>query len=149
MHNFLDNYPYFVFFWGIQMIHNQTTEHVSYYSILMFGWVARGILDYRQWQSVCNIQKSVAYSLDLDGWTEHLVVPFVKIPTDAQRSSGFLLIRYKFFYPDMFQHIVAILRGSWVPDKLLKQCSVLWVCADCDLSHVASCRGQLATQDGS
>jgi hypothetical protein len=57
------------------------------------------------------------------------------------RSSGFLLIRSNFFYPDMFRHMVAILRGSWVPDKLLKQCAVLWACADYDPSHVASCRG--------
>jgi hypothetical protein len=28
-----------------------------------------------------------------------------------------------------------------VPDKLLKQCSVLWACADYDPSRVASCRG--------
>jgi hypothetical protein len=34
------------------------------------------------------------------------------------------------FYPDMFRHMAAILRGSWVPDKLLKQCSVIWACAD-------------------
>jgi hypothetical protein len=32
----------------------------------------------------------------------------------------------------MFRHMVTILRGSWVPDKLLKQCSVLWACADYD-----------------
>jgi hypothetical protein len=32
---------------------------------------------------------------DLDGWTEHLVVPFAKRPTNAQGSSGFLLIRSK------------------------------------------------------
>jgi hypothetical protein len=42
----------------------------------------------------------------------------------------FKWIRSKFSYPDMFRHMVAILRGSWVPDKLLKQCSVLWACAD-------------------
>jgi hypothetical protein len=37
-----------------------------------------------------------------------------------------------------------------VPDKLLKQCSVLWTCADYDLPRVASCRvpRQLATWDG-
>jgi hypothetical protein len=28
------------------------------------------------------------------------------------------------FYPDMFRHMVVILRGSWVPDKLLKQSGV-------------------------
>jgi hypothetical protein len=47
----------------------------------------------------------------LDGWTEHLVAPFLKRPTNAQGSSGFLLIRSEFFYPDMFRHMVAILRG--------------------------------------
>jgi hypothetical protein len=40
----------------------------------------------------------------------------------------------------MFRHMVAILTGSWVPDKLLEQCSVLWACADYDPSCVASCR---------
>jgi hypothetical protein len=38
----------------------------------------------------------------------------------------------------MFRHMVAILRGSWVPDKLLKQCSVLWECGDYDPSHAVS-----------
>jgi hypothetical protein len=38
----------------------------------------------------------------------------------------------------MFRHMVAILRGSWVPDKLLKQCSVLWARVDYDPSRVAS-----------
>jgi hypothetical protein len=44
----------------------------------------------------------------------------------------FLLIISK-FYPDMFQQMVAILRGSWVPYKLPKWHSVLWACADYDL----------------
>jgi hypothetical protein len=52
-----------------------------------------------------------------------------------------LLTRSKFFYPDMFRHIVAILRGSRLSDKLLKQCSVLWTCADYDPSRVTICRG--------
>jgi hypothetical protein len=43
-------------------------------------------------------------------------------------------------YSDMFRHMITILRGSWVPDKLLKQCSVLWACADYDPSCVVSCR---------
>jgi hypothetical protein len=43
----------------------------------------------------------------------------------------FLLTRSK-FYPDVFRHMVAILRGSWVPYKLPRQCSVLWACADYD-----------------
>jgi len=62
MHNFLDNYPYFVFFRGIRMIHTQAIEHISYNCTLMFMWVARGIWDDGQWKLVCNIQKSVAYS---------------------------------------------------------------------------------------
>jgi hypothetical protein len=57
----------------------------------------------------------------LDGWTEYLVVPFVKRPTNAPGSSGFFINTFQIFYPDMFQHLVAILRGSWVPDKLIKQ----------------------------
>jgi hypothetical protein len=52
-----------------------------------------------------------------------------------------LLIRFKFFYPDMFWHMVAMPRGSWLPDKLLKQCSMLWLCADYDPHCVASCCG--------
>jgi hypothetical protein len=40
------------------------------------------------------------------------VKPFVYRPTNAQGNSGFLLTRSKFFYPDMFRHMVAILRGS-------------------------------------
>jgi len=44
------------------MIHAQATEHISYNCILMFMWVARGIWDDWQWKSVCNIQKSIAYS---------------------------------------------------------------------------------------
>jgi hypothetical protein len=38
----------------------------------------------------------------------------------------------------MFRHMVAILRGSWVLDKLRKQWSALWACADYDPSRVAS-----------
>jgi hypothetical protein len=30
----------------------------------------------------------------------------------------------------MFRHMVSILRGLWVPDKLFKQFSVFWACAD-------------------
>jgi hypothetical protein len=57
----------------------------------------------------------------------------------------FLLIRSK-FSPDMFRHMVAILRGSWVPYKLPKRCSVLWMCADCAPSRVASCYGTQNTK---
>jgi hypothetical protein len=48
----------------------------------------------------------------------------------------------------MFLHIVAVLRGSRVPDKLLKQCSVLWACADYDPSRVASCRSTTTGHTG-
>jgi hypothetical protein len=41
------------------------------------------------------------------------------------------------FHPDMFQHMVAIVRGSCVPYKLPKA----ELCVDCDLSRVASCCG--------
>jgi hypothetical protein len=64
-----------------------------------------------------------------------------------QESSACFINTFQIFYPDMFRHMVAILRGSWVPDKLLKQRSVLWACADYDPSRVASLR--LATRDGS
>jgi hypothetical protein len=60
----------------------------------------------------------------LDGWTEHLVVSCVRTPTNALLSSGFLIINTFQFYPDMFRHMVAILRGTG---------------ADCDLSGVTSC----------
>jgi hypothetical protein len=94
-------------------------------------------------------QKEWTYCQCIDGWTEHLVVPSVEKPKIAQASSGFLLICSKFFYPDIFRHLVAILRGSWVPDKLLKLCYVLRACADYDPSHVASCHGmcQWRTQE--
>jgi hypothetical protein len=82
----------------------------------------------------------------LDDWTEHLAVPFAERPTNAQGSSGCFINTFQIFYPDMFRHVVDILSGSWVPDKLLKQCSVLWACADYDPSRVASCRGQLVTR---
>jgi hypothetical protein len=50
--------------------------------------------------------------MHLDGRTEHLVVPFVKDQQMLKEAVDFLLIRSKFFYPDMFRHVVAILRGS-------------------------------------
>jgi hypothetical protein len=50
----------------------------------------------------------------------------------------FLLIRSKFL-PRHVSAYVCHLQGSWVPDKLLKQCSVLWACADYDPSRAASC----------
>jgi hypothetical protein len=74
----------------------------------------------------------------------NIILHRFKIPKSAQGSSGFLLIRSNFFYPDMVRHMVAILRGLWVPDELLKRCSVLWACADYDPSRVASCRGNMS-----
>jgi hypothetical protein len=85
--------------------------------------------------------KNNLYWLDLDGWTDHLVLSFAKRPTNAQRSSGFFINAFQIFYPDTFRHMLAILKGSWVPDKLLKQCSVSWACADYDPSRASSCRG--------
>jgi hypothetical protein len=58
----------------------------------------------------------------------------------CSRKQWVFINTFQIFYPDMFRHMVAILRGSWVPYKLLKQCSVLWVCADSDPSRVAYCR---------
>jgi hypothetical protein len=52
---------------------------------------------------------------------------------------------FQIFYPNMFRHMVAILRGSWVPDKLLKKCPVLWACADYDPSRVATCLDSTTT----
>jgi hypothetical protein len=70
--------------------------------------------------------KTLQFSLD--GWTEHLVIPFAKRPTNAQESGGCFINTFQIFYPDMFRHMVAILRGSWMPDKILKQCCVIDVC---------------------
>jgi hypothetical protein len=39
-------------------------------------------------------------------------VSFAKRPTNAQGSSGFFINTFQIFYPDMFRHMVAILRGS-------------------------------------
>jgi hypothetical protein len=66
---------------------------------------------------------------DLDGWTEHLVVSYVRRPTNFLWRRGFIIIIIIIiiafqFYPDVFRHMVAILRGSWVPYKLLKWCCV-------------------------
>jgi hypothetical protein len=43
----------------------------------------------------------------LDGWTEYLLVPFVKRPTNSQGSCGFLWIRSKFTTP------TRVLTGKW------------------------------------
>jgi hypothetical protein len=40
------------------------------------------------------------------------VVPFAKRPTNTQGSSGFFINTFQIFYPDMFRHMVAILRGA-------------------------------------
>jgi hypothetical protein len=45
----------------------------------------------------------------LVGWIEHLAVPFVKIPTNSQGSSGVLLIRSKVSTPTCF--------GTWLPSS--------------------------------
>jgi hypothetical protein len=78
--------------------------------------------------------------------------PFAKRPQMLKEVVDVLLIRCNFLYPDMFRHMVAILRRSWMPDKRLKQCSVLWVCTDYDPSRVARAswnHDALATRDGS
>jgi hypothetical protein len=56
-------------------------------------------------------------------------VSFVKIPANAQGSSGFFINTFQIL-PDIFRHMVAILMWSGVPYKLPKLCSVLWACAD-------------------
>jgi hypothetical protein len=52
------------------------------------------------------------YTEGFDGWTEHLVVPFVKRTINDEGSSGFFLLIRSIFYPDMFRHMVAILTMS-------------------------------------
>jgi hypothetical protein len=56
----------------------------------------------------------------LDGWTKHLVVSFLKRPKTSKGNSGFFINTFQIL-PDMFRHIVAILRVSWVPYKLLER----------------------------
>jgi hypothetical protein len=41
---------------------------------------------------------------------------------------------------DLPQQVIAIIRGLWFPQKLLKQ-SVLWMYMDYGPSRVVSCRG--------
>jgi hypothetical protein len=44
----------------------------------------------------------------------------VKEPTNASRREYDLLMNSK-FYPNMFQQVIAIIRGSYLPQKLVKQ----------------------------
>jgi hypothetical protein len=55
-------------------------------------------------------------------------------------SSRILLIHFQ-IYPNMFQQVIAIIRGSWFPQKLLEQ-SVLWMYSymDYDPFRVVSCQ---------
>jgi hypothetical protein len=45
-------------------------------------------------------------------------------------------------YFNMFRQLIAIIRGAWFPQKLVKQ-FVLWMYIDYGLSRVVSCRGML------
>jgi hypothetical protein len=58
-------------------------------------------------------------SLDLDGWTEHLVFR-CEITNKCSTLSKFY---YTFqIYPDMFRQVIAIFRGLHMPYKLLQYC---------------------------
>jgi hypothetical protein len=62
----------------------------------------------------CEVQNEYIHTqayVDHDGWTEHLVLPFAQRPTNAQGSSWRFVNTFQIFYPDMFRHTVAILRG--------------------------------------
>jgi hypothetical protein len=112
--------------------------------ILSFSWAVLYNKFMNRWWGISVVSRLntsihgtvMQYEEDLDGWTEHLAVSYVRRPTNSLWSRGFFVIK---FYPDMFRHMVAILRGSWVPYKLPKWCSVQWACADYDPSRVASC----------
>jgi hypothetical protein len=51
----------------------------------------------------------------------------------GQGSSRILLMHF-WIYPNMLQQVIAIIRGPWFPQKLLKL-SVLWMCMDCGPSR--------------
>jgi hypothetical protein len=57
-----------------------------------------------------------------------------------RRGSNRILLMHFWIYPTMFQQVFAIIRGSWFPQKLLKQ-SVLWMYMDYGPPREVSCRG--------
>jgi hypothetical protein len=56
------------------------------------------------------------------------------------KGSGSILLMHFWIYPNMFRQVIAIIRGLWFPQKLLKQ-SVLWMYTDYGPSRVVSGRG--------
>jgi hypothetical protein len=52
----------------------------------------------------------------LDGWTEHLAVPFVKRPTNAQGSSGCFINTFQISTPTCF--------GIWLPSSGGRECLI-------------------------
>jgi hypothetical protein len=56
-----------------------------------------------------------------------------------RRGNSRILLMHFYIYPNMFQQVIAIIRGSWFLQKLLKQ-SVLWMYMDNGQSRVVSCR---------
>jgi hypothetical protein len=65
--------------------------------------------------------RSYQNSVKLPWWLNRACYSIVcKRPTNVQGSSGYFIINMFQFYPDMFRHMIAILRGSWVPYKLHK-----------------------------
>jgi hypothetical protein len=57
-----------------------------------------------------------------------------------RRGSSRILFMHFYIYPNMFQQVIAIIKGSWFPQKLLKQ-SVLCMYMDYGPPRVVSCQG--------
>jgi hypothetical protein len=76
----------------------------------------------------------------LDSWTEHLFLVLLQNNQQMRQGSSSILLMHLWIYPKMLRQVIAIIRESWFPPKLLKQ-SVLWMYMDYGLSRVVSCRG--------
>jgi hypothetical protein len=61
------------------------------------------------------------------------------------RGSSRILLVHFWIYPSMFRQVIAIIRRSWFPQKLLKQ-SVLWMYMDYGPCRVVNCRGMVTSK---
>jgi hypothetical protein len=62
-----------------------------------------------------------------------------------RQGSSSVFINAFLDFPNMFQQVIAIVRGSLFPQKLLKL-SVLWMDMDYGPSRVVSCRGMFCNK---
>jgi hypothetical protein len=53
-----------------------------------------------------------------------------------RRESSMILLMHIWIYPNMFRQVIAIVNGSWFPQKLLKQ----WMYMDYGQYRVVRCR---------